>query len=119
MAVSAYGVDVLRVKERVREDAGPGPVWAYGGEDLNANLMVFENGAGVAGHVNNEVDVLMVGMEGQGTLVVNGQPEPFGAGSWVVVPKGVQRAIRSGQGRLVYLTCHRQRGGLSIQPRRY
>jgi hypothetical protein len=34
------------------------------GHDLNANFVVWPAGAGVAEHVNHEVEVLIVGMEG-------------------------------------------------------
>jgi quercetin dioxygenase-like cupin family protein len=108
-------LEILDVLARLESDPGPGVIWSYGGEDLNANVMAFEGGAGVDEHVNTEVDVLMVGLSGEGTLILNGKPEPFGAGRLVVVPKGTRRTVRSGEDRLVYLTCHRRRGGLQIK----
>jgi quercetin dioxygenase-like cupin family protein len=50
--------------------------------------------------------------EGGGELTVDGEAHPLGPGVVVVVPRGARRGIRCLQGPLVYLTTHRQRGGL-------
>ena len=91
---------------------GPGPVWAYGGEDLNANLVVFAAGDGVAGHVNDDVDVLLVGIAGEGVVEVDGASCALRAGQALVIPKGAHRSIRSNGGRFALLTCHRRRDPL-------
>ena len=94
--------------------SGPdrGVAWAHQGEDLSANLVVFGPGEGVAEHVNAEVDVLLVGAMGEGVVVIGGREHALGTGQAVVVPKGVPRATRAGEGRFAYLTCHRRRAGL-------
>jgi mannose-6-phosphate isomerase-like protein (cupin superfamily) len=91
---------------------GPGPVWAQTSADLNVNLVTFDRGQGVPAHVNAEVDVLFVIVAGEGVINLNGEEHPVRAGQLCLVPKGVERAIRSSGGPLAYLTCHRRRGGL-------
>lgn len=88
------------------------PVWAYGGDDLNVNLLVFEGDEGVVEHMNTEVDVLLVGIAGEGVVAVEGTDHPVRAGQALVIPKGGRRAIRSAGRGFTYLTCHRRRGGL-------
>lgn len=91
---------------------GPGPVWTHTSADLNVNLVTFDRGQGVPAHVNAEVDVLLVIVAGEGIVELDGVAHPIRAGQLCLVPKGVERSIRSSGGPLAYLTCHRRRGGL-------
>jgi mannose-6-phosphate isomerase-like protein (cupin superfamily) len=102
----------------IAEGEPGGPLWGFDGEDLNANLLLFDGGAGVAEHVNAEREVLIVALSGEGRIVIDGNERELRAGQAVAVPKGARRSIRSAGGRFAYLTCHRRRGGLTIQPRR-
>jgi len=95
-----------------REEPARRPAWAVQSDDLNANLLVFEEGGVVAEHVNNEVDVLIVGIAGAGVITVNGGEQALRAGQAILVPRGATRATRSAGGRFAYLTCHRRRRGL-------
>lgn len=88
------------------------PVWSHTSEDLNVNLLVFDGPGGVAAHVNDEVDVLLVGIAGAGTIVIDGAAQTLSAGTAIVVPKGASRAVEAPEGRFAYLTCHRRRAGL-------
>ena len=99
-------------------EQGLGVVWTQeGSEDLNANLVRFEAGEGVGIHVNEEVDVVFVGVSGLGTVVVDGEKFVLGPGRMVFVPKGCLRATRSAAGEFAYLTVHRGRGPMRLAPR--
>jgi quercetin dioxygenase-like cupin family protein len=92
-----------------------GVVWALEGSgDLNANLVRFDAGGGVGEHVNDEVDVLFVGVAGAGSVRVEGVEHPLSAGTLVFVPRGVRRSTVALSGGLAYLTVHRRRGPLRI-----
>lgn len=92
-----------------------GTVWTLeGSEDLNANLVRFLSGGGVGDHVNEEVDVVMVGIEGFGTVVVGGGEHHISAGGMVFIPKGTHRSERSESGEFAYLSIHRSRGPLLL-----
>jgi quercetin dioxygenase-like cupin family protein len=80
--------------------------------DLNVNMLRFTGERGVEAHVNREVDVLIVALDGEGLLTVDGAPGLLRAGDAVIVPKGSERSIRSNGERFAYLTCHGQRRGL-------
>jgi mannose-6-phosphate isomerase-like protein (cupin superfamily) len=88
---------------------GPGAVWSMASDDLNVNLVVFGEGAGVQAHVNSEVDVLLVGVEGKGRVVVDDVVHVLAVGQAVLVPKGTRRQIQAEGDRFAYLTCHRRR----------
>jgi len=92
--------------------AARGPIWTRQSADLNVNLLVFDADDGVVAHVNDEVDVLLVGVAGAGVVAVDGTDHPVGAGQALVIPKGARRAIRAVGGRFAYLSCHRRRAGL-------
>jgi quercetin dioxygenase-like cupin family protein len=102
-------VDLLTMARTVE---GQGPIWSLASSDLNVNLVRFNGDGGVPAHVNNELDVLVLAIEGEGTLELDGQTCTLRAGQGCLIPKGARRAIRSAGDAFVYLTCHRRRGGL-------
>ena len=88
------------------------PAWKHDTEDLDLNLVVLGAGGEIAEHRNAEVDVLLVGVEGEGVVDVDGEGHAMRAGRAIVIPKGARRSIRGIGGRFAYLTCHRRRAGL-------
>lgn len=89
-----------------------GPAWRLTDADLNANLLVFDTGQGIDAHVNHSVDVLIVGISGNGSVTIDDAVYPLAAGKTVLIPKGSNRAILAASDRFAYLTVHRARGGL-------
>jgi quercetin dioxygenase-like cupin family protein len=106
---------VIDLAALARHSADQGPIWSHAGDDLNANLVRLEPGEGVAGHVNGDVEVLLVGVLGTGIVEVDGRRYVLGAGQALVIPKGAQRAIEAGDGGFAYLTCHRRRPALWLR----
>lgn len=106
-------VDLYETLAAAGEQAGA--IWTleHGG-DINANLVRFPAGGGVEEHVNEEVDVLFVGVTGSGIVEVDGHKHLLRAGTVAFVPKGARRSTRSGSGDFAYLTVHRRRGPLRI-----
>ena len=82
--------------------------------DLNANLVRFDAGGGVGEHVNEEVDVIFVGVAGSGFVRVGKDEHALSAGSLVFVPKGARRSTVALSESFAYLTVHRRRGLLTI-----
>ncbi len=92
-----------------------GVIWALEGSgDLNVNLVRFEAGGGVGEHVNDEVDVLVVGVSGSGSVRVDGEEYPLSNGTAVFVPRGASRSTRAASEGFAYLSVHRRRGPLQI-----
>jgi quercetin dioxygenase-like cupin family protein len=109
----ANTVDLYQSLAAAAEHAGA--IWSleHGG-DLNANLVRFPAGRGAGEHVDEEVDVLVVGVSGVGVVEVDGQEHPLRAGTVAFVAKGARRSTRGGSGDFAYLTVHRRRGPLGI-----
>ena len=98
--------------------AGEGTVWSLrAGSDLNANLVHFGAGRGVGEHVNDEVDVVFVGVAGMGFVEADGRHHALGAGELVFVPRGARRSTRGASEGFAYLTVHRRRGPMGIKTR--
>ena len=95
-----------------RNAADGGAIWSHAGADLNANFVIFDAGQGVAEHVNDEVEVLVVALLGAGYVTVDGQRHPLTTGQVIAIPAGTRRAIGSAGERFGYLTCHRRRARL-------
>ncbi|NJN17230.1 MAG: cupin domain-containing protein [Oscillochloris sp.] len=107
-----YLVDVA---EALRHADYDGPIWSLNCEQLNVNLVRLSSGAGIPAHVNTALDVLLAVFEGNGEIQVGGEIYSLAPGVTVVVPRGANRSIRCTHGPLVYLTVHKQRGGLLPQ----
>ena len=88
------------------------------GEDLNANLVRFGAGGGVGEHTNDEVDLLVLGVSGEGVISVDGDELALAPGTVAFVPKGARRSTRSTSEDFAYLTVHRRRGPPRIGARR-
>ena len=92
-----------------------GAVWTLGvASELNANLVRFGKGGGVGEHVNDEVEVIVVGIAGHGLVRVDGEEHPVSNGTLTPVPKGARRSTLSLSEDFAYLTVHRRRGPLRI-----
>ena len=91
---------------------GRKPAWSYQGEEMNLNLISCTAGQSIGRHVTTEVEVVLIGVDGDGSVEVNGHWHMLGSGQLVVIAKGVQRAIRCNGQHFSYLTCHRSRPGL-------
>ena len=106
-----YTVDLREAAGMAR---GSGTAWTLkSSDDLNANL-VRPAGGGVGEHVNDEVDVIFVGVSGSGVVNVDGEEVALSGGTLVFVPKGVRRSTRSSTGDFAYLTVHRRRGPVRL-----
>jgi quercetin dioxygenase-like cupin family protein len=92
-----------------------GVIWTLDtSSELNANLVRFGTGQGVEEHVNDEVEVIVLGVSGEGTVTVDQQEHALSTGMLVFIPKGARRATVSTSEDFAYLTVHRRRGPLHI-----
>lgn len=92
-----------------------GVVWSLeASSDLNTNLVRFGAGRGVGEHVNDELDVVFVGVSGTGVVEADGRGHALDAGKLVFVPKGARRSTRGTSENFAYLTVHGRRGLLRI-----
>lgn len=106
-------IDLLTVDRRGTD----GAVWslAHGG-DLDAHLVHLGPGGAVGAHVNDDVDVLIVGIEGAGCVTIDSVQNELRTGIVVAVPRGTTRGIQAGDGTdIAYLTVHRARAGVRIR----
>jgi len=113
-----YSAKVAEILATAEERKGV--VWSLQESgDLNINLVQFDEGEGVGEHVNDEVDVLFVGVSGAGEVRINGRLHYLASGTLVLIPKGAQRSSRGTSANFAYLTVHQRRGPLKIRvPRR-
>lgn len=122
--IAASALDDLalpaRVPARGRAEAaalGPGVTWSAASADLNATLVAWGPGEGVAAHRNDERDVLLVVIGGGGTVTVDGRPTEVRAPAAVLVPRETERAIAAGPDGMRYVSAHRRReGGIALRP---
>lgn len=104
----------------LRGATGDGVHWALDGSaDLNVSLVHLDAGHGIGDHVNDEVDVVLVVLAGEGRLTVDGAGTALTPHVVAHVPRGARRGVRAAAGRGVdYLSIHRRRGPLTVGPAR-
>lgn len=86
-----------------------GPVFSLESSDMDCNFLRFDKGEGVPLHINAQVDVAGVVMEGEGFLQVDGQQHLLNEGDFFYIPKGAARKLRSSGGPFAYLSFHARR----------
>ncbi|MFF7458429.1 cupin domain-containing protein [Kitasatospora sp. NPDC008115] len=96
-----------------------GALWRLTGaqRQLDANVVRLRPGASVAEHVEPDLDVLLLGIAGRGTLRCGGVAHVLEPGVLRTVPHGAARAVAAGPEGVVYLTVHRRRPGMAVRPR--
>ena len=82
--------------------------------DLDSNIIRLEPGAGIAAHTGPDLDVLVVVLEGAGTLTTERDPVDLRAGALVWLPRGSRRQFDAGPEGLRYLTVHQRRRSLVL-----
>ena len=105
---SPISVDLV---EAVSAAAHSGPQWAHESEDLDVTLLLWENGRRIEPHVNSEVDVVWIGVAGEGVATIDGARHELSPGKLLLIPKGCERSVES-LSHLSYLSLHLRRGGL-------
>ncbi|MCX3063078.1 cupin domain-containing protein [Streptomyces beihaiensis] len=98
------------------DPSATGALWRLEGaaRQLDANVIRRPPGSRGTPHVEPDLDVLVVVVEGGGTLHRAGGDAELTAGNLAFVPRGEQRAISAGPDGLVYVTAHRRRPGMTI-----
>ncbi|MFI6682807.1 hypothetical protein [Streptomyces sp. NPDC050485] len=93
-----------------------GALWRLAQEDrqLDANLVRLPAGGSVPGHVEAELDVLLVVVDGTGQLDNGVSLQALEPGVVAWLPKSARRGLLAGPRGLAYLTVHRRRPGLTI-----
>lgn len=97
--------------------SGRAVLWGLETADLDVNLVAWPAGDGVAEHVNAQVDVLLVVVDGGLRIRLDGDDVPVAAGQAIVVSKGVARSITADATGVTYLSAHRRRAPLNVGPR--
>ncbi|MET9294649.1 hypothetical protein [Streptomyces sp. NPDC003077] len=98
-------------------EAPAGAVWklAETGRQLDANVVHLPPRRRVDTHAERDLDVLLLVVGGDGTLVTAEGPRPLTEGSLLWLPHGSRRSLSAGENGLYYLTVHPRRPGLRIQ----
>jgi quercetin dioxygenase-like cupin family protein len=89
-----------------------GPQWSHESTDLDLTLLRWQAQHQIPAHVNDEVDVLVIGVAGAGDVVVGAAVYRLASGLALLIPKGVERSLRAGDAPWSYLSVHRRRRGL-------
>ncbi|WP_329464008.1 hypothetical protein [Streptomyces sp. NBC_01431] len=106
----------LATRLAAADEGQSGALWRLTQESrqLDANLVRLPADASVPGHVEAELDVLLVVVDGAGHLDDGVSLQELEPGVVAWLPKAAPRGLRAGPRGLAYLTVHRRRPGLTI-----
>lgn len=101
------------------DDAAAGAVWKLEHEarDLDSNLIRLPAGDEIREYSGPELDVLLIVLEGSGTLGTEAEPVELRAGQFVWLPRRSRRSFVAGPDGLAYLTVHQRRQSLLLTTR--
>ncbi|MET9824001.1 MULTISPECIES: hypothetical protein [Streptomyces] len=99
-------------------DGAAGALWklAEAGRQLDANVVRLPAGGRVGTHTEPDLDVLLLVLEGAARLDCADGEHPLRAGLLTWLPHGSARAVLAGPEGVTYLTVHRRRPGMRVQP---
>ncbi|MFB6553363.1 hypothetical protein [Streptomyces sp. NPDC056405] len=99
-------------------DAPAGALWklAEPGRQLDANVVRIPAAGRVDPHTEPDLDVLLLVLDGAAALVRTDGERPLRAGVLTWLPHGSTRGVVAGPDGVTYLTVHRRRPGMRIQP---
>ncbi|MET8942805.1 hypothetical protein ABZX30_04240 [Streptomyces sp. NPDC004542] len=102
------------------DDETAGALWrlAEPGRQLDANVVLLPPARRVAPHTEPDLDVLLLIVAGEGTLISTRGTQTLGTGSVAWLPHGSTRGLVAGEAGMSYLTVHRRRPGMQIRPAR-
>ncbi|WP_406498114.1 hypothetical protein [Streptomyces sp. NBC_01604] len=97
--------------------ASTGAVWRLSepGRQIDANIVRILSEQRVEAHAEPDLDVLLLVVAGDGTLLTPEGPHTLGEGSLVWLAHGSTRGLEAGKSGMSYLTVHRRRPGMRIQ----
>jgi uncharacterized protein (DUF2249 family)/quercetin dioxygenase-like cupin family protein len=85
--------------------------------DLDSNVVAIPPGGGIDSHQGPDLDVLVHVLAGSGTLTTElGAAVTLEPGALLWMPRRSRRAFRAGDEGLRYLTVHRRRQALVLDP---
>lgn len=109
MTPSSFLVDLAAICDQA---TASGPQWSFESTDLDLTLLRWTGQQQIGPHMNEEVDVLLIGIAGAGEVLVDETVYRLGAGQAVLIAKGTRRSLRCLDEAWSYLSVHRRRRGL-------
>ncbi|GAB3963568.1 cupin domain-containing protein [Streptomyces sparsus] len=100
------------------DPAPAGALWRLSepGRQLDANVVHIPPARRVDTHCEPDLDVLLLVVAGDGTLLSAEGPRALRQGSLAWLPHGSTRGLVAGELGLSYLTVHTRRPGMRIRP---
>ncbi len=105
----SLGIDLAYLIETA---AQTGPLWGTESEQLDTTLLFWRQGEGIANHINDEVDVLLIFLKGSAQVAVGDQTLIMAAGQAIMVPRNTQRSLLALE-ECSHLNVHQRRKRLS------
>lgn len=109
---------LTNTNELSADQAADGAIWNLEPRqrDLDSNIVALQPGGAIDTHDGPDLDVLIHVLDGEGTLDTELGQVALTPGALVFLPRQSQRRFDAGPSGLRYLTVHRKRESLIIEP---
>jgi len=94
---------------------GDGVHWGIETADLDVNVVHLDPLSRVETHLNLEVDIVILVLEGSGWIWLGDDEHRLGPHALALAPRGIARSIAAGRDGITYVSMHRRRSPLSIR----
>lgn len=116
--VSASDAAATEVVDLAALGGTGGAIWSVSPGGVHTNLVALASGDSIAHHRNDEVDVLVVVLEGFATVRIEDTGFGLSSHTAVMIPRGVTRSVEAGPVGVRYLSIHAERAPLAPGRRR-
>ncbi|MEO6866843.1 MAG: hemerythrin domain-containing protein [Gaiellales bacterium] len=105
---------VLRADLKMLGASRRGIPWSAASRDLNVTCLSWEPGHRIEAHRTSDRDIVVIGIDGSGTVTVEGVEQAVEPGTIVLSPAGTERCIEAGPDGFVYVSMHRRREAITL-----
>ncbi len=116
--MSASDAAATEVTDLAALEGAGGAIWSASPGGVHTNLVALASGDSIAHHHNDEVDVLVVVLEGFATVRIEDTGFGLSSHTAVMIPRGVSRSVEAGPVGVRYLSIHAERAPLAPGRRR-
>lgn len=112
-------ITILQLNEALQNLEGQGVNWTLeNSNELNINLVHLDPNGQLGSHVNSQIEVAILSLQGSGSITIESQVYELKPLTLVLVPKEATRIIQAKETGLDYLTIHKRKGLLELKKTR-
>lgn len=113
---NSSNIEIAQLNQVLQNLQGQGVNWTLENSDeLNINLVHLNPNEELGSHINSQVEVAVLVLQGQGLVTIESQSHELKPLSLILIPKETTRIIQASETGLDYLAIHKRKGLLQLK----